>query len=123
MEKYHSIRPTMEKIHELDYDTVVGKDTVVAPTYDPHCGVDGEVSGGCEPVAVISAQKLRDYTKGPKETARRANALHNDKGIGDYVIAPEAWDCSFRKDRVTGLSTIVRGRRKYTISRARCSRR
>lgn len=81
------------EIHELDYDTVVGKDTVVTPTYDPHCGTDGQVSGGCEPVAVISAEKLRDYTEGPEETARIANALHNDERTGDYVIAPEAWDC------------------------------
>ena len=80
------------KREELDYDLVVGPDTVVTPSYDPHC-VNGDVTDGCEPVDVISAEKLRDYTEGPAETARIANVLLNDARTGQYVIAQEAWDC------------------------------
>ena len=78
------------KREELDYDLVVGPDTVVTPSYDPHCV---NVTDGCEPADVISAEKLRDYTQGPAETARIANVLLNDARTGKYVIAQEAWDC------------------------------
>ena len=81
---------------ELDYDLVVGPDTVVTPSYDPHC-VNGDVTDGCEPVAVISAEKLRDYTQGPAETARIANALLSDNRTGQYVIASEAWGCIWKE--------------------------
>ena len=80
------------KREELDYDLVVGPNTVVTPSYDPHC-INGDVTDGCEPVDVISAEKLRDYTEGPAETARIANVLLNDARTGQYVIAQEAWDC------------------------------
>ena len=80
------------KREELDYDLVVGPDTVVTPSYDPHC-VNRDVTDGCEPVDVISAEKLRDYTEGPAETARIANVLLNDARTGQYVIAQEAWGC------------------------------
>lgn len=58
--------PTVYTYGELDYDVVVGPDTVVEPSYDPHCA-NGDISGGCRPVLVVSAEKLRDYTDGPKE--------------------------------------------------------
>jgi len=45
--------PTVYTRDELDYDRVVGPDTVVTPVYDPHCAA-GEVTQGCKPVAVIS---------------------------------------------------------------------
>ena len=43
---------------ELDYDTVVGNQTVT-PNYDPHCE-GSTVTDGCEPVAVISADISRE---------------------------------------------------------------
>ena len=96
---------------ELGYNLVVGADTVVTPSYDPHCTggplpaacnlwnnhyncTNGTISCGCEPVAGISAEKLRNYTKGPAETAKIANALLNDEAqMGQHVIDPDAWDC------------------------------
>eukprot|EP00581_Thalassiosira_minuscula_P008828 CAMPEP_0183705926 /NCGR_PEP_ID=MMETSP0737-20130205/2887_1 /TAXON_ID=385413 /ORGANISM="Thalassiosira miniscula, Strain CCMP1093" /LENGTH=486 /DNA_ID=CAMNT_0025933193 /DNA_START=73 /DNA_END=1533 /DNA_ORIENTATION=- len=93
---------------ELDYDLVVGPDTVVTPSYDPHC-TSGEVTEGCKPKAVISAEKLRDYTEGPAETAAIANVLLNDyDGMGQYVIAQEAWDCIWREliQNGKGLKTV-----------------
>jgi hypothetical protein len=51
------------------------------------------VSGGCEPVAILSADKLFDPMQGPLETARIANVLLRDNRTGQYVIDSEAWSC------------------------------
>ena len=93
---------------DLDYDLVVGPDTVVTPSYDPHC-TNGDVSGGCEPVAVISAEKLLDYTEGPAETAAIANVLKNNPKMSPYVIDTEAWDCIWNELIVNGkgAKTVV----------------
>ena len=85
--------PTVYSRDELDYDRVVGRNTRVTPTYDPHCA-DGDVTQGCQPVAVISAEVLRDYTEGPSETAKIANVLNTDERMQPFVIAQEAWDVS-----------------------------
>ena len=92
---------------ELDYDLVVG-DQVVTPSYDTLCG-EGHVSGGCEPVSVISAEKLTDYIDGPAETKRIAEALMNNPKISQYVIESEAWDCIWNELIVQrkGVRTIL----------------
>lgn len=89
------------------YDVIVGAGTVVDPTYDSHC-TNVDISSGCEPVAVISAEKLRDYTDGPDETAAIATVLLNDDRTGQYVIAPEAWDCIWEEliQNGKGLHTV-----------------
>jgi hypothetical protein len=104
---YMLMMPTVYTREELDYDLVVGADTIVTPSYDPHC-INGEVTDGCKPVAVISAEKLQDYTEGPAETARIANVLLNDERTGQYVIAEEAWSCIWQKLIVykKGLKTV-----------------
>ena len=113
---------------ELDYDVVVGEGVIVTElSYDPHCKggeipeacdrwhgnhphcTNGPISGGCKPVAVISVEKLRDYTKGPGETAQIAKVLLRDTaGMGQYVIALEAWDCIWAELIVNkkGLKTV-----------------
>jgi len=94
---------------ELDYDTVVGNETEVTPSYDPHCDSEnGDVTDGCEPVAVISAEKLRDYTDGPPETTKIARVLLHDDRMGQHVIAPQAWDCIWEEliKNGKGLKTI-----------------
>lgn len=93
---------------ELDYDVVVGPDTVVTASYDPHCE-NCDISGGCEPVAVASGEKLLDYTEGPAETTRIANTLMNSPKMSQYVIDPEAWDCILSELIVSrkGARTIV----------------
>mmetsp|Transcript_6524 Transcript_6524/g.10697 ORF Transcript_6524/g.10697 Transcript_6524/m.10697 type:complete len:393 (-) Transcript_6524:127-1305(-) len=100
------MQPTIYTRAELDYDRVVG-DQVVTPSYDPHC-TNGDVSGGCKPIAVVSAEKLRDFDEGPEETAFIANILKNDDRIGQYVIAPEAWNCIWKEliQRGKGLRTV-----------------
>lgn len=64
----------------------------IEASYDPHCS-NGEISEGCEPVAVISAEKLRDFTHGPAETLAIANVLTGRQGISEYLISDEAWAC------------------------------
>ncbi|GFH53309.1 hypothetical protein CTEN210_09785 [Chaetoceros tenuissimus] len=62
--------PTVYPKSSVTYEKICG-DQVVTPTmYDPHRIND--VSGGCEPVAVISAEKLADYNEGPDETRKIA---------------------------------------------------
>lgn len=99
--------PTVYTRAELEYDHVVGPDTVVTPSYDPHCLTD--VSGGCRPVAIISAEKLRDYKEGPQETAAIANVLMNNQKMSQYVIASETWDCIWDEliAKGKGLKTVV----------------
>ena len=97
--------PTVYTREELDYDLVVGADTVVTDAYDPNCAT---VTEGCEPVAVISAENLRDYTRGPAETALIASVLKRDSRIGDYVIEQETWDCIWSEliENGKGLKTV-----------------
>jgi len=99
--------PGVYTIAELDYDLVVGPNTIVTPSYDPHCAYD-EVTSGCTPVAVISAEKLRDYTEGPAETAKIAKVLLKDERTGQYVIAEETWNCIWEEliPRGQGLKTV-----------------
>jgi hypothetical protein len=70
-------------------------------SYDPHCE-NGEISGGCEPVLVVSAEDLRDHDKGPAETEKIANLMRANPKMAPYVIEPEAWDCVWRELIVNG---------------------
>lgn len=100
--------PTVYTRAELDYDRVVGRNTQVSPTYDPHCAA-GDVTQGCQPVAVISAEVLRNYTEGPSETAKIANLLNTDERMQPFMIAQEAWDCIWAEliQRGKGLKTVL----------------
>ena len=82
--------PTVYTRAELDYDVVVGNDTVVTPSYDPHCDpAASQITGGCEPVAVISAENLRNGNIGKQETALIGQVLQSDQRMGQYVIAQD----------------------------------
>eukprot|EP00804_Cyclotella_cryptica_P016371 CCRYP_009922-RD/>CCRYP_009922-RD protein AED:0.13 eAED:0.13 QI:493/1/1/1/0.87/0.77/9/197/472 len=102
------MRPTLYTRGELDYNIVVGADTIVSPSFDPHCE-DGDISGGCQPVLVVSAEKLRDYTEGPSETELIANLLRGNPKMSPYVIDREAWNCVWRELIVKGkgLKTVL----------------
>ena len=98
--------PTVYTVAELDYDLVVGPDTVVSLSYDPMCAT---VTSGCEPVAVISAEKLRELgPEGAAETTAIANVLHNDARTGQFVISPQAYTCIWREliQKGKGLKTV-----------------
>ena len=74
----------------MTYDLIVGADTVVTPSYDPNCA-NGKVSGWCEPVAIISADLVRDPIVGKNETATIAEVLSKEEGMGMFVIDESAW--------------------------------
>lgn len=77
---------------ELHMDNWVTPGTVVPPTYDPHCS-NNEITEGCEPMAIISGDVLRDIANGPAESAKIAQALLIDSRTGQYVIEQETWEC------------------------------
>ena len=101
------MQPFNFRREQLDYNLVVGADTVVTPSYDPHC-TNGDVSGGCRPVAIISAEKLLDQTEGPGETAKIANVLMNSSKMSPYVINQEAWNCIWSE-------LIIKGKGAKTV--------
>mmetsp|Transcript_15720 Transcript_15720/g.36204 ORF Transcript_15720/g.36204 Transcript_15720/m.36204 type:complete len:507 (-) Transcript_15720:25-1545(-) len=100
---YMLMEPTGYQKEDLAYDLVVGNDTIVTPSYDPHC-TNGDMTDGCEPVAVFSGEKLRitDSDAGKAETTAIANALLNDSRMGQYVIDQSTWDCIWEELIVTG---------------------
>lgn len=55
-----------------------------------------------------TAENLREYSKGPAETAQIANVLLNDARMGQYVIASEAWPCIWDEliQKGKGLKTV-----------------
>ena len=97
------MEPTGYEKEDLAYDIVVGNDTVVTPSYDPHC-TNGDMTDGCEPVAVLSGEKLRitDSDAGKAETTAIANTLIKDSRMGQYVIDQSTWDCIWEELIVTG---------------------
>lgn len=86
------MQPTAYTRAQVEYDLVVGNDTVVTPVKDPHCE-NGDITSGCEPVAIISAEKLTSPSEGKAETTAIANALMNDERMANYVISPQAVSC------------------------------
>jgi len=117
---YMLMQPTRYKKSEMTYDLIVGNDTVVTPSYDPHCVND--VSGGCHPIQIISAERLVDVTSGELEGRKIARSLQGRTGIDDYLIAEEAWQCIWSEliIKKKGLKTVVDreglGERDYNFS-------
>jgi len=52
-----------------------------------------DVSDGCRPKEIISAERLLVNGTGPIETRKIASVLQGKQGIGDYLIEEDAWDC------------------------------
>ena len=104
---YMLMQPTRYTKEEMAYDLIVGNDTVVTPSYDPHCVND--VSGGCHPIQIISAERLVETTTGPEEGVKIARSLRNNTGVEDYLIAEEAWNCIWTELIVNkkGLKTFI----------------
>lgn len=100
------MHPESYKKENTTYDLIVGEN-FVPPTYDPHCLKD--ISNGCIPVAIISAERLVDHTIGKTETQKIANVLKDKAGVGNYLIDEEAWDCIW-----TELIINKKGHKTYT---------
>ena len=96
--------PTAYTKAELDYDVVVGNQSVT-PTYDPHCIYD--MPAGCEPILIISVEKLVDTSDGPAEGLKIANIIDGKEGM--EVIEEEARRCVWEEliIRRKGLKTYV----------------
>ena len=71
------MQPTRYSKDDSAYDLVVGNQTVT-PSYDPHC-ID-DVSGGCFPIEIISAEKLVAVDTGAAESRKIAKVLENRTG-------------------------------------------
>ena len=110
---YMLMQPTVYSRSEVEYDLIVGPDTVVTPSYDPHCVND--VKYGCKPVEVISAEKLIDHSsgeaisRGKAESRKLAKVIQNSAGYEDWLIEEEAWECIWEEliIRKRGLKTFV----------------
>ncbi len=76
-------------------------------SYDPHCVYD--VSGGCLPVKIISAERLVQTNNGFNETRRIAEVLLNHEGMAEWVIEEKAWDCIWTELIINkkGLKTFI----------------
>jgi len=66
------------------------------------------VSGGCEPIRVISAERLLETDTGPAETHKIAEVLMNNPKMAQYVIEEETWDCVWDEliKKGKGLKTV-----------------
>jgi hypothetical protein len=73
----------------------------------PNCGADTQdlncdkITNSCRPVTIISADRLRDFTEGPKETeiigeclicTSVVSMMSNEK-TAQYIIDKETWTC------------------------------
>ena len=101
------MQPERYTKYEMRYDLIVGNDTIVSPSYDPHC--ENDVSGGCEPIEIISAERLVQTDTGPAEGRKIANILVNQTGIKDWMIEEDAWECIWTELIVhkKGLKTFI----------------
>ncbi len=82
--------PTVYSKSEVAYDLIIGNQTV-SPEFDPNCV--NKVSGGCQPIQIISAEKLVEMETGPDENVKIARTIEGKAGIGDYLIDQSVWSC------------------------------
>ena len=103
---YMLMQPTVYTKEEMAYDLIVGNQTVT-PSYDPHCVND--ISGGCKPIEIISAEKLVEHNTGPAEGRKIAKVLQNSSGVNDWLIPEDAWECIWTEliVRKKGLKTFI----------------
>uniref|UniRef100_A0A7S3V5F0 Uncharacterized protein n=2 Tax=Chaetoceros debilis TaxID=122233 RepID=A0A7S3V5F0_9STRA len=86
------------KHNKTEQDTVFNgllqNDNTIEESHDPRCA--NKVSGGCQPIQIISSDLLIDDETGPAENRKIALALstHNRmSGMSEFVIEEDAWDC------------------------------
>mmetsp|Transcript_3245 Transcript_3245/g.4737 ORF Transcript_3245/g.4737 Transcript_3245/m.4737 type:complete len:430 (+) Transcript_3245:188-1477(+) len=104
---YMLMQPTRYTKEEMAYDKIVGNDTYVSPSYDPHC--ENDVTAGCEPIQIISAERLVETDTGPAEGRKIAEVLVNRTGIKNWLIEEDAWECIWTELIVNkkGLKTFI----------------
>ncbi len=104
---YMLMQPTRYTKEEMAYDLIVGPDTYVSASYDPHC--ENDVTAGCEPIEIISAEALVEPETGVAEGRKIANVIVNNTGIKDWMIEEDAWECIWTELIVNkkGLKTFI----------------
>ena len=98
------MQPSEYTESELAFQDFVGN-IEVPMTYDEHCL--NEVPGGCEPVVVVSGDRLIDLVDGPSEIEKVGLALEGRKNID--VISREARACIWNEVVVNrkGVRTLL----------------
>jgi len=99
------MRPEATSRDQMTYEQIVG-DAEVTPTRDPHCVND--ISEGCSPIEVVSAEKLILEETGPAETRKIANLLVDREGM-ENLIPDDSWECIWTELIVNkkGLKTFL----------------
>ncbi len=120
---YLLMQPTAYSKDESAYDRIVGEGVVITEkSYDPPCGTEHKILGGCRPVQIISAERLVKAETGPAEGRKIAMTLTNHTGISEYLIEEEAWQCIWTELIINkkGLKTFIDrdgiGERNYNFS-------
>mmetsp|Transcript_40628 Transcript_40628/g.69322 ORF Transcript_40628/g.69322 Transcript_40628/m.69322 type:complete len:564 (+) Transcript_40628:29-1720(+) len=103
--------PTRFTREERNYDLVVGPNAVVIPSFDPHCA-KGDVSGGCEVVAVVSIDRLQTYQKSFGETQKLLTALKKE---GEDIVPETAWDCVWKERNPNGGFPKLENQRHFSL--------
>ena len=102
-----------------DYSEVVGDNPDNIPAYDQRCTL---ITTGCEPVAVISGDRLQDPSKGYIENRKIGKILQGLKGISNFLVPESIWDCLWdelyihKKGQKTFLDRIGIESREYKFS-------
>lgn len=102
-----------------DYTEVVGDNPDNIPAYDQRCAL---ITSGCEPVEVISADRLQDPSKGYIENLKIGKILQGLKGISNFLVPESIWDCLWdelyilKKGHKTFLDRVGLESREYNFS-------
>jgi len=122
-EWFRTLSPDSIRMKEGTYEEVVdvNDSSATIPAHDKRC--KNLVSGGCEPVSVISGERLEKEATGPAETHKIGKILQGKKGITEYLLEEDSWDCIWgellieKKGGKTFLDRIVSdGKRYYNFS-------
>lgn len=99
-----SMQPTEYTESELAFKDYVGN-IEVPMTYDSHCLSD--MPNGCEPILVVSGDRLIDLVDGPKEIDKVGTALDKKNDID--VISKEARACIWKEIVINrkGVRTLL----------------
>eukprot|EP00521_Asterionellopsis_glacialis_P007570 CAMPEP_0195283624 /NCGR_PEP_ID=MMETSP0707-20130614/2100_1 /TAXON_ID=33640 /ORGANISM="Asterionellopsis glacialis, Strain CCMP134" /LENGTH=432 /DNA_ID=CAMNT_0040342815 /DNA_START=34 /DNA_END=1332 /DNA_ORIENTATION=+ len=100
------MQPSQFTESELSFETVVGENATILPSYDYNC-IMYLPDGGCKAKTVIQYEKLVEPSTGPAEANKMAATIVGKPGI--EVIAEEARECVWEELIINrkGLRTSV----------------
>jgi hypothetical protein len=90
-------RPEIYTYGELQYEVNICPEEEPLPLeYDPRCA---NVSGGCEPVLLLSGDRLMDPVYGKAENRKIGKYLSETNGVKNYLVpgGDPAYDCFYDK--------------------------